>query len=183
MLAVLLVAIQMPLAASPMLLGDISFDPDAPVIGLDSIFLDNFTDAADLGCSLPFPACGGVDISGVLSILYQDLSGNTHTSLISVGWTGPGSTPIYEFDPTQITFESAVLTGTISPTSFPIDGGATFVSSGTFTSDTLTANNGFADISVQQTTITTTAPEPAEGGLILGGLMLLGTALARRRTG
>lgn len=171
------------LAADPVLLGDISYQPDTPVIGLTSIFLDNFSDVADLGCSATFPACGGVDISGVLTVIYEDAQGNVQDASISVSSTGPGSTPIYEFNPAQITFESAVLTGVITPVSFPVDGGGTFTSTGTFISDTLTAANGFADISVQQAAAQqgTVVPEPAGEGLLLVSLLALGALVVRRR--
>jgi hypothetical protein len=173
--------IRLPATADSVLLGDISFQPDTPITGLDSIFLDNFTDLADLGCASPFDACGGIDISGTLSYVYLDSGGNTQNGSVAVPSTGPGSTQIFEFDPTLITFESAVLTGTISPSTFPLDDGSTFVSTGTFISDTLTPDVGFGLIAVESNGASA-VPEPSWGGLVALGLMTLGTVVLRRRS-
>jgi hypothetical protein len=184
-LTVLLISALTPLAANPILLGDISYQPDAPLAGLTSIFLDNFTDLADLGCSTTFPACGGISISGLLSVTYEDSKGNTHNSSISVSSTGPGSTSIYEFNPAQIMFESAILTGTISPATFRLDTGKTFISTGTFVSETLTPDIGFANISVSGSAPVQEAaavPEPDTYSLIVAGLLALGACMACRRS-
>ena len=184
-LPVLLISALTPLTANPILLGDISYQPDAPIAGLTSIFLDNFTDLADLGCSTTFPACGGINISGSLSVTYQDSKGNTHNSSIAVSSTGPGSTPIYQFNPAQIMFESAILTGTISPATFRLDNGNTFISTGTFVSETLTPDIGFANISVSGSAPVQEAaavPEPASEILVLGGFLALGASVARWRS-
>lgn len=156
-----------PLVADTRILGDLSYQPGDPITGLTDIVLDNFTDAVNLGCSVTYAACGGIDILGTLDVTYLDSLGNTQTTLVDVGPTGTGSTPIYEFDPSQITFESAVLTGTISPASFPVADGNTFVTDGTFVSDTLTPDVGFATISVTGTEVTAvpTVPEGAGAGL------------------
>jgi hypothetical protein len=155
-----------PLIADTTILGDISYQPGDPITGLTDIILDNFTDALDLGCSTTYAACGGIDISGTLDVTYVDSGGNTQNADISVGPTAPGSTAIYEFDPSQITFESAVLTGTISPTTFPLADGNMFVSDGTYISDTLTADVGFATIAVTGTEVSpvTALPEPVDAG-------------------
>jgi uncharacterized protein (TIGR03382 family) len=173
-----------PLAADLILLGDISYQPDTPITGLNSIFLDNFTDLPDLGCSTIFPACGGVTISGLLDFSYTDSGGTTQNLDVPVGMTGPGSTAIYEFDPQQVTFSSAVLAGMISPASFPVNDGNTFTATGSFTSDTLTPDNGFATISVSgnETPPVNASPEPAPGYVVLLVLTTLG-AFARRRRG
>jgi len=156
-----------PLIADTTILGDISYQPGDPITGLTDIILDNFTDELDLGCSTTYAACGGINISGTLDVTYLDSGGSTQNTDISIGSTAPGSTGIYEFDPSQITFESAVLTGTISPTSFPLADGNTFITDGTFTSDTLTADAGFATIAVTGTEVTpvTAVPEPVDAGL------------------
>jgi len=166
------------LPADSILLGDLSLQPDTPIAGLDSIFLDNFTDLPDLGCSTTFPACSGLDISGTLSVTYLDSLGNGQSVLVDVGPTGPGSTSIYEFDPIQITFESAVLTGTISPTTFLLGDGTTFVSTGSFTSDTLTPQVGFGEISVESGGASE-VPEPASSGLVIVLMTLIAIVLRR----
>jgi hypothetical protein len=180
--AVLLAAVLVlpPLFADSILLGDISLQPDTPITGLDSIFLDNFTDLPDLGCSTTFPACSGLDISGTLSVMYLDSLGNSQDALVDVGPTGPGSTSIYEFDPTQITFESAVLTGSISPSTFLLGDGTTFVSTGSFTSDTLTPDVGFGEISVKSGGAT--VPEPALSGFAIQLMTFIAIVLRRRLT-
>ena len=169
-----------PLTADTILLGDISYQPDTPITGLTSIFLDNFTDLADLGCSTTFPACGGINISGLLSFVYLDAGGKTQNGSVAVPSTGPGSTPIYEFNPTQITFESAILTGTISPTTFPLGDGNTFISTGSFISNTLTPDIGFANISVSGQEVGA-VPEPAGYNLVLACLLACGVFAVRRR--
>lgn len=179
-LLILVIAMVCPLMADSVLIGDISFQPDTPITGLDSIFLDNFSDLTDLGCSPTFPACGGVDITGTLSYVYLDSGGNTQNGSVAVSSTGPGSTPIFEFDPAKITFESAVLTGTISPSTFLLDDGSTFISTGTFTSDTLTPDVGFGAISAQGNEASA-VPEPAWGGLVAIVVMTLGAVFLRRR--
>jgi hypothetical protein len=179
LLLLLIVLAVSPVAADTILLGDISYQPDTPITGLVSIFLDNFTDLADLGCSTTFPACDGIDISGSLTVTYQDSGGNTQSSSISVPSTGPGSSPIYEFDPTQLTFDSAVLTGTIAPASFPVVDGKTFNSTGSFTSDILTTDNGFATISATGNEAGA-IPEPTHDSLVVVVVMTLGAFLLRR---
>jgi hypothetical protein len=134
-----------PLAADSVLLADISFQPDTTIMGLDGIFLDNFTDLPDLGCTITFPACRGLDIAGTLRYVHLDSLGNTPEGSVAVSSTGPGSTPIVELDPNVITFESAVLTGS----TFPLGDGGRFISTGTFTSDTLTPDVGFGAISLE----------------------------------
>jgi hypothetical protein len=173
------VAFSGPLAADTVLLGDISYQPDDPITGLTDIVLDNFTDLPDLGCSATYQACGGLDISGELDFMYTDSLGNSQTALIPVGSTGPGSTAIYEFDPTQITFDAAILTGTTSPASFLVFDGNTFDSAGTFTSDILTADIGFANISVTGNE-PSAVPEPTHYSSVVV-LMTLGAMLLRRR--
>ena len=179
-LAILAVVGVTSLIADTILLGDISYQPDAPVTGVTSIFLDNFTDPADLGCSSNFPACEGLNISGTLSYVYQDLQGHTQNGNVAVSPTGPGSTDIFEFDPSQITFESAVLTGVITPATFLIDDGTTFVSTGTFISDTLTADVGFATISATASEINI-IPEPTNLELFVIGVLTLAVFAVRRR--
>jgi hypothetical protein len=174
------VAFSGPLAADTVLLGDISYQPDDPITGLTDIVLDDFTDLPDLGCSSTYPACGGLDISGELDFMYTDSSGSSQTALIPVGSTGPGSTAIYEFDPTQLTFDSAILTGTISPISFLLFDGRTFDSTGSFTSDTLTPDIGFASISITGNE-TSAVPEPVYYSSLLI-LMTLGAIFLRRRS-
>lgn len=177
----LLVVLSMagPLAGDTVLLGDISYQPDTPITGLTSIFLDNFTDLADLGCSTTFPACSGIAISGTLSFAYLD-SGKAKTGMVPVGPAGPGSTSIYQFDPTKITFESAVLTGTISPAAFLVVDSNTFTSTGTFISDILTPDNGFATITVASSEVSG-VPEPAYS-LVLVVFLGFGAYTVRRRS-
>lgn len=167
--------------ADTVLLGDISYQPDNPIGGINSIVLDNFTDLADLGCSTTFPVCSGLNISGTLDVMYTDSLGMSQNALVPVGSTGPGSTPIYEFDPTQITLDSAVLTGTFSPVSFLVVDGNTFNSTGSFTSDTLTPDNGFAIINATGNE-GSAVPEPASSYLIVIVVMTLGAVLWRRRS-
>lgn len=166
--------------ADTVLLGDISYQPDTPITGLDSIFLDNFTDLPDLGCSITYPACSGLAISGTLNVTYQDALGNTQNALVTVDPAGPGSTSIYEFDPALITFESAVLTGTVSPSTFTLGDGSTFISSGTFVSDILTPDVGFGSISVEGNGASA-VPEPAWSGLVAMSFLTLAAILSRRR--
>jgi hypothetical protein len=169
-----------PLVADSVLLGDISYQIDDPISGINSVVLDNFTDLVDLGCSTTFPICDGLDISGTLSVTYLDSLGNTQSTVVTVGSTGPGSTPVFEFDPSLITFESAVLSGAISLTSFTLDDGSTFISTGIFTSDTLTPDVGFGVISVEGNEANA-VPEPAHAGLAVAGFMTFGAILLRRR--
>ena len=183
-LSLLLISAVTPLMADAILLGDISYQPNAPLAGLTSIFLDNFTDLADLGCSTTFPACGGISISGLLSVTYQDSKGNTHNSSISVSSTGPGSTPIYEFNPAQIMFESAILPAPSRRQHSHWTTAILFISTGTFVSDTLTPDIGFANISVSGSHVHEAAavPEPASYSLVLAGLLALGMLMACRRS-
>lgn len=174
-----LLSVASPLAGDTVLLGDISYQPDTPITGLTSIFLDNFTDLADLGCSTTFPACGGIDISGTLSFAYLDSLGNPQNGAVSVGPVGAGSTAIYEFDPSHVTFESATLSGTISPLAFLVADGNSFISTGTFTSDILTPDNGFATISVAGTEVSS-IPEPAHYSLVLIVFLAFGAVMVRR---
>jgi hypothetical protein len=166
------------LAADTVLLGDISYQPGDPITGLTDIVLDNFTDLPDLGCSSVYQACSGLNISGSLSFNYLDSMNNSLNFLVNVASTGPGSTAIYEFDPTQITFVSAVLTGTISPASFLLNDNSTFVSDGSFISDTLTGANGFASISVSQASA---VPEPAHAIFLVLGLLAVAVLLTYNR--
>jgi hypothetical protein len=169
-----------PALASTVLLGDISYQPGDPITGLTDIVLDNFTDVPDLGCSSVYAACGGLVISGDLQFDYTDSMGNSQVALIPVSPTDPGSTTIYEFDPTQIAFDSAILTGTILPTSFLVADGNTFNSGGSFTSDTLTADNGFANISLTGSE-TSAVPEARHCGLFVV-LLTLGAGFLRWRS-
>jgi hypothetical protein len=182
LLLIIVLLVASPLIADSIILGDISYQPGDPITGLTDIVLDNFTDLLDLGCSPTYPACSGIDISGTLDVTYLDSGANTQSTGIPVALTGPGSTSIYEFDPSQITFESAVLAGTISPTTFPVADGNTFVSTGSFMSDTLTPDVGFATIAVTGTEIAPAAvPEPGDEGLVGLGLLLLAAASRRYR--
>ena len=168
-------------SADIVLLGDISYQPGDPITGLTDIVLDNFTDAPDLGCSPVYPACPGVNISGTLNFMYLDSMSNSKSTTITIGSTSPGSTAIYQFDPSQITFVSAVLNGTISPASFQVNDGNTFDSTGSFTSDTLTADPGFAGISVMGTEVSA-VPEPARGYIVLLILMAVCALVWRSRS-
>jgi hypothetical protein len=168
-----------PVVANTVLLGDISYQPGDPITGLTDIVLDNFTDVPDLGCSPTYSACGGLAISGELEFVYTDSLGNSQTSLIPVGSTGPGSTAIYEFDPTQINFDAAILTGTISPTSFLVFDGNTFDSTGNFTSNILSPDIAFASITITGNEASA-VPEPAHYSLVLV-LIALGAMCLRWR--
>jgi len=183
-------------------IGSISLSSDFPLIGEQEISIFNLTGSA--GCYALYPVCSNLAFQNwTLTVNYQSSlynQGSGSPSLPSpyvVQWQSslddilPGAPAVFDFDlcgsadvtscatPTT-RISSIVFSGSISPTSFPLSGGASFFAEPAF-SVTLVPSDSYPgdyyeaqDITVSDQSIDSiVTPEPTFYWALAGALSIL----------
>ena len=183
-------------------IGSISLSSDFPLIGEQEISIFNLTGSA--GCYALYPVCSNLAFQNwTLTVNYQSSlynQGSGSPSLPSpyvVQWQSslddilPGAPAVFDFDlcgsadvtscaaPTT-TISSIVFSGSISPTNFPLSGGANFFADPAF-SVTLVPSNSYPsdyfeaqDITVRDQSINISpTPEPSFYGVLAAAISVV----------
>ncbi len=156
-----------PLSGS-VIIGFVTFDHDAPITGQNEVSINNFTGSGF--CDGTFTACDPLIFQNIsLTLSIQGGPNQVYTS----GPLGPGSSvPVSFVFPSSLNILSLVFSGTISPQSFQLFGGGTFIAGPAISSLPLVPNsNELSLLSVNAAGSAT--PEPSTA-LLLGGGILLG---------
>jgi hypothetical protein len=169
--------------ASPITIGFISFDTDAPVSGQNEVSVNNLT-GLTFGCSVidGTPVCDDLMLTNVvLTVNYLDLQNNPQQSILtafaSIG-PGTGVPPNFIFPGTE-NITSLVFAATASQASFHLTDNSIFQADPLVLSTPLVP--GFVGFSIL--TVNSAAPsipEPTSLMLLASGL-ILGCVKARAR--
>ena len=153
--------------ATPLTIGYLSFDAGIPA-GLNSFSLANRT-GAGTGCDFSFPSCTELSITGTLTVHFDGAPSEVRTLSAPLG-AGFHQPPEFEFDPSLLPL-SASFSGTVTPLSIQLAGGAAARINGSVTGAVDLTADTFLLLTVDAET--QAIPEPASASLAVVGLVWL----------
>ncbi len=154
-----------PLSGS-VIVGFVTFDHDAPITGQNEVSVNNFTGSGF--CDGSFTACDPLIFQNIsLTLTIQGGPNQVFTSPA----LGPGSSvPVSFVFPNSLNILSLVFSGTISPQSFQLFGGGTFIAGPVISSLPLVPNSNELSLLSVNAAVTAT-PEPSTALLLCGGFV------------